>query len=112
MTLSSGSWALSAVHVLVEVHPKRLAPATALLRKNICPVVQFVGSEVPTVIGFVDTAAEKSMLLDCVLKSTRVCWATAAADTVNSNTGNFIFVYSISIPRISGAIPKIAWIIR
>lgn len=94
MTVSSVSGGLSSVQVLAEVQPKRLEPATALLLKNIYPVVQFTGRDAPTVIGFVEAAAEKSTFFDCVFRSIKVVWATAAADMVNSITGNFTFVCS------------------
>jgi hypothetical protein len=52
------------------VQAYRFCPAGALVFKNIAPIEQVAGSDVPVCIGFVELAAEKSTLLLCVRRST------------------------------------------
>jgi hypothetical protein len=62
------------VQVLAAVQPYKLCPAGAAVLKNVAPVEQVTGSAAPVWKGLVEVADEKSILLVCVRKSTRV-WA-------------------------------------
>jgi hypothetical protein len=64
----------SGVHVFALVHPYRFFPAGAAVSKYAAPTAQVAGNVVPVWKGLVELAAEKSILLLCVLKSTKV-WA-------------------------------------
>jgi hypothetical protein len=52
---------VSKVQVLVAVQKYKFAPAAAFDRKNIWPMVQVDGKIVPTFVGLVAVAPEKSM---------------------------------------------------
>ena len=60
--------------MLVAVQPYRFCPAGAAVLKNVAPTEQVDGGTVPVCDGLVELAAEKSTLLACVRKSTKV-WA-------------------------------------
>jgi hypothetical protein len=53
----------SSVQMLVAVQEYRLAPAVAIVRKNICPTTHVPGKTEPTFAGDVETAPEKSIFL-------------------------------------------------
>jgi hypothetical protein len=59
-----------AVQTFGAVQPKMLDPALTDVSKNISPTEHVAGRLVPVLAGLVSAAAEKSMLLACVLKST------------------------------------------
>jgi hypothetical protein len=60
------------VQVFALVHPYRFFPAGAAASKYAAPTAHVAGSVVPVWKGLVELAAEKSILLLCVLKSTKV----------------------------------------
>jgi hypothetical protein len=70
----------------------RLKPTVALVLKKTSPLLQVGGRAPPTLAGLVRVALEKSTLFDCVRKSTKVVWVTAATDTANNNIVNLIIL--------------------
>src|SRR5271154_5099249 len=66
----------SSVHEFTAVQPYKLSPEAALVWKKVSPTPQVAGKTVPDLNGLVVLAPEKSTLLLCVLRSTRV-WALA-----------------------------------
>jgi hypothetical protein len=76
------------------------APGTAFVLKNVSPTEQVAGGDVPVLEGLVDTAPEKSTLLLCVLRSTRVvCPQHQVAVTAHTSAiGNTLARIIVGIP--------------
>src|SRR4051794_27645158 len=62
----------TAVHVFVAVQRNKLRPGAASALKNICPPAHVGGKVVPTGIGRVQAAPEKSIFRACARMSSMV----------------------------------------